>query len=264
MGALLHSRFPAVIKQVAAYQFSQTQETAEEPFGRKSDGNVLLGLAGGYPCRHSDMPEQSMQLNTPGNRRKGKDPIQAEDRWKACSLPSRQCTPPYGQNNNGNPPEIEMEPPDTSAVQSRFGPKWFLPVRKAQIRLARHAVCGQRRRHPDCSGVDKPPTTSLFWKGHQDDSRTLEKMCWLRRRVRWRLACATKCLSIMVTKKISPGHIWTTLYKPHLWITNLLRLQAKNTYETDCIYSSIFTSSNLAFNKLNIHYVHYVLKQVGL
>ena len=93
-----------------------------------------------------------------------------------------------------------MEPSDTSAVQSRFGPKWFLPVRKAQIRLARHAVCG-RCRHPDCSRVDTPPTTSLFWKGHQDASKTSEKMCWLRREVHWRLACASKCLSIMVTKK---------------------------------------------------------------
>jgi len=55
-------------------------------------------------------------------RRERKDPTQAEDTWKAGSLPSRQCTPPYGQNN-GNPPEIEMEPSDTSAVQSRFGPK---------------------------------------------------------------------------------------------------------------------------------------------
>jgi hypothetical protein len=27
--------------------------------------------------------------------------------------------------------------------------------------------------------VNKPPTTSLFWKGHQDASRMLEKMCWL-------------------------------------------------------------------------------------
>ena len=29
---------------MTAYQFSQTQESTEEPFGRKSDGNVLLGL----------------------------------------------------------------------------------------------------------------------------------------------------------------------------------------------------------------------------
>jgi hypothetical protein len=29
----------------------------------------------------------------------------------------------------------------------------------------------------------------------------LEKMCWLRRGVRWRLTCATKCLAIMVFKK---------------------------------------------------------------
>jgi hypothetical protein len=49
--------------------------------------------------------------------------------------------------------------------------------------------------------VNKPPTTSLFWKGHQDASRTLEKMCWLRRGVRWRLTCASKCLAIMVLKK---------------------------------------------------------------
>ncbi|PNF22599.1 hypothetical protein B7P43_G11512 [Cryptotermes secundus] len=41
-------------------------------------------------------------------------------KWKrggTGSLPSRQCTPPYGQNN-GNPPEIKMEPSDASAVQS--------------------------------------------------------------------------------------------------------------------------------------------------
>ena len=124
-----------------------------------------------------------------------------------------QTHDPIGQNSNENPPEIEMEPSATSAVQSRFGPKWFLPVRKAQIRLARHAVSGQRSRHLDCSGVDTPPTTRLFWKGHEDASRTLEKMCWLWRGVLWRLTCANKCLAIMVTKKkISPRHIWTTLY----------------------------------------------------
>jgi len=111
---------------MAAYQFSETQESAEEPFGRKSDGNVLLGLVGGYPCRLSDRCQNSqcsLLLRPPGNRREGKHPIQADDRWKEDSLPSRQCTPPYGQNNNGNPPEIEMEPSDTSAVESRFGPK---------------------------------------------------------------------------------------------------------------------------------------------
>jgi len=111
---------------VVAYQFSQTQESIEEPFSRKSDGNVLLGLAGGYPCRLSDTcqnSQRSLLLRPPGNRHEGKDPIQAEDRLKAGSLPSRQCTPPYGQNNKGNPPEIEMEPSDTSTVQSRFGPK---------------------------------------------------------------------------------------------------------------------------------------------
>jgi hypothetical protein len=31
----------------------------------------------------------------------------------------------------------------------------------------------------------------------------LEKMCWLRREVRWRLTCAIKCLVIMVEKKKS-------------------------------------------------------------
>ena len=35
------------------------QESAEEPFGRKSDGNILLGLAGGYPCRLSDRSQNS-------------------------------------------------------------------------------------------------------------------------------------------------------------------------------------------------------------
>ena len=56
-------------------------------------------------------------------------------------------------------------------------------------------VCGEfqwtGRRHTDCSRVETSPTTSLFWKGHQDASRTLEKMCWLRRGVRWRLTCAS-------------------------------------------------------------------------
>ena len=59
-------------------------------------------------------------------------------------------------------------------------------------------IVGHHRCHPDCSGVDTPPTTSLFWKGYQDASRTLEKMCWLRRGVRWRLTCASECLAIMV------------------------------------------------------------------
>jgi hypothetical protein len=41
----------------------------------------------------------------------------------------------------------------------------------------------------------------------------LEKMCGLRRGVRWRLTYARKCVAIMVIKKkISAGHIWTTLY----------------------------------------------------
>jgi len=51
------------------------QESAEEPFGRKSDGNVLLGLAGGYPCRLSDRSQNSqcsLLLRPPGNRRERK------------------------------------------------------------------------------------------------------------------------------------------------------------------------------------------------
>ncbi|PNF38702.1 hypothetical protein B7P43_G17453 [Cryptotermes secundus] len=46
MGALLHSRVPAIITRVAVNQFSQTQENMEETFSRKSNGNVLLGRAG--------------------------------------------------------------------------------------------------------------------------------------------------------------------------------------------------------------------------
>ena len=42
---------------------------------------------------------------------------------KRVAFLQENARPPYGQNNNGNPPEIEMEPSDTSAVQSRFGPK---------------------------------------------------------------------------------------------------------------------------------------------
>jgi len=56
-------------------------------------------------------------------------------------------------------------------------PSALLPLRKAQIRNASHAVCGKRRLHPECSEVDMPPTTSLFLKGHQNSSRTLEKLC---------------------------------------------------------------------------------------
>ncbi|PNF33864.1 hypothetical protein B7P43_G07226 [Cryptotermes secundus] len=69
---------------------SPKPESAEEPFGRKSDGNVLLGLTGGYPCRLSDRYQNSqcsLLLRHPGNRREVKDPIQAEERWKAGSLP---------------------------------------------------------------------------------------------------------------------------------------------------------------------------------
>ncbi|PNF30074.1 hypothetical protein B7P43_G04238 [Cryptotermes secundus] len=61
----------------------------------------------------------------PGNSHEGKVPIQVEDERKAGSLPSRQCTPPYSQDNNGNPPDIEMEPSDTSAAQCQLVPSDF-------------------------------------------------------------------------------------------------------------------------------------------
>jgi len=93
--------------------------------GSRSAGKVMATFFWDWQglsdrCQNSQC---SLLLRPPGNRREGKDQIQAEDRWKACNLPSRQCTPPCGQNNTGNPPEIEMKPSDTSAVQSRFGPR---------------------------------------------------------------------------------------------------------------------------------------------
>jgi hypothetical protein len=46
----------------------------------------------------------------------------------------------------------------------------------------------------------------------------LEKMCWLRRGVRWRLACASKCLAIMV-KKPFPSWWSSQKYKNiDIWI----------------------------------------------
>ena len=77
------------------------------------------------------------------------DPIQAEDRWKAGSLTSRQCTPPYGQNNNGNPAKIEMEPSDTSAVQSRMAPSDFYLFGRLKSDLQGMRFADKRRRHPD-------------------------------------------------------------------------------------------------------------------
>ena len=75
-------------------------------------------------------------------------------------------------------------------------------------------------RHPDCSGVDTLPTTSFFWKGHQDASRTLEKLCCLRRGVRWRLTCASKHLVIMVKKKNqSRSYLNHLVHKRHImWL----------------------------------------------
>jgi len=74
-------------------------------------------------------------------------------------------------------------------------------------------IVGQRRRHPDCSGEWIRRQPHAF---SEKDIRMLperwKKMCWLRRGVRWRLTCASECLAIMVLTKISPGHIWTTLY----------------------------------------------------
>ena len=156
------------------------------------------------------MPEQSMQLITQTSwQHEGKDPIQAEDRWKAGSLPSRQCTPPYGQNNNGNPPEIEMDllthpPYSTDLFPSDFYLFGRLKLDLQGMRFADDAVIQTVR-----EWICRQPQ-AFFLKGHQDASRTLEKLCWLRRGVRWRLTCASKCLVIMVLKKISPGHIWTT------------------------------------------------------
>ncbi|PNF20987.1 hypothetical protein B7P43_G09494, partial [Cryptotermes secundus] len=68
---------------------SPKPKSAEKLFGRKSDGSVLLGLAGGYPCRLSDRCQNSqcsVLLRPPGNRREGKDLIQVEERWKVGSL----------------------------------------------------------------------------------------------------------------------------------------------------------------------------------
>jgi len=38
-------------------------------------------------------------------------------------------------------------------------------------------VVGQRRRHPDCSGVDTPPTTSLFLKRASGCFQNVGKKC---------------------------------------------------------------------------------------
>ncbi|PNF37809.1 hypothetical protein B7P43_G10132, partial [Cryptotermes secundus] len=64
---------------------SPKPKSAEEPFARKSDGNVLLGLAGGYPRSLSDRCQNSqcssIQCRPPGNRGQGKLPIQHSCFW---------------------------------------------------------------------------------------------------------------------------------------------------------------------------------------
>jgi hypothetical protein len=63
-----------------------------EPNTDRADALIFLRLSGGYPCGLSDRCQKSqcsLLLRPPGNRREGKDPIQAEDREKAGSLPSR-------------------------------------------------------------------------------------------------------------------------------------------------------------------------------
>jgi hypothetical protein len=61
---------------------------------------------------------------------------------------------------NGPPPEIHHR------LQQQYGEECLSQTHVFEwckcFREGREAVCGQRRRHTDCSGVDTPPTTSLF------------------------------------------------------------------------------------------------------
>jgi hypothetical protein len=134
--------------------------------------------------------------------------------------------PPYSQNNNGNPPEIEMEPSDTSAIQFRFGLKWLLPVRFEvstavtmmiiifweMIIMISTCSEGSNQTCKACGLRTTTLSSRLFGSGYAANHKpflkrasgcfqNVGKMCWLRRGVRWRLTCASKCLAIMVFKK---------------------------------------------------------------
>ena len=61
-------------------------------------------------CQNS----QCSLLLRPGKRRERKDPIQAEDRWKAGSL--QYIARPHMAKTSMETSEIEMEPSDTSTV----------------------------------------------------------------------------------------------------------------------------------------------------
>jgi len=67
----------------------------------------------------------SLLLRPPGNRREGKFQIQAEDRWKAGSLPSRQCTPPYGQRTKETLGKLEWDFYLFGRLKSELQGMWF-------------------------------------------------------------------------------------------------------------------------------------------
>jgi hypothetical protein len=85
----------------------------------------------------------------------------------------------------------------------------------------------------------------------------LEKMCWLRRGVNWRLTCASKCLAIMVFKKNSPGHIWTTLYNTILYYTIHKKTQ-NNTYTLKTIHNTKITNTVTQNYKQSVNLTHKV------
>ena len=163
MGALLQSRVPA-IKRVVAYQFSQTQETAEEPFGRKSDGNVLLGLAGGYPCRLSDRRQNSqcsLLLRPPGNRREEKIRSKRKTGGKRVTFLQDNARPHTAKTTMKTLRKLKWNLLTHPPYSPDLAPRDFSLFGRLKSDLQ-----GMRFADNDAviqtSGVDTPPTTSLF------------------------------------------------------------------------------------------------------
>ena len=189
--------------------------SAEEPFGRKSDANVLLGLAGGYPCRLSDRCQNSqcsLLLRHPGTDMKEKiRPKRKTGGKRVAFLQDNAC-------------------PHTAKQQWKPSGNWkrtFWHIRRTVPIWAQViSTCseGSNQTCKACSLRTTTPSSRLFGSGYTANHKPFLKRasgCFqnVGKNVLTPEVSTLKtdmCKYVFVNygykKKISPGHIWTTLY----------------------------------------------------
>jgi hypothetical protein len=161
--------------------------------------------------QHSPGTGRGLPIRPPAKRREEKDPIQAEDRWKAGSLLSWQCTPPYSQkkpwkpsgNWNGTFWHIHCTVPIWPYVISTCSEGSNQTYKAYSLRMTRSS-----RLFGSVHTANHKP----FLKRASGCFQNVRKNVVTLGGSMWKTDMC-KCLAIMGIKKPSHGHIWTTLYK---------------------------------------------------